>query len=280
MHSQQLSFWDNEALETGYRHLAALEFEEAQQKFNKALQAGIGETDSIKKLLDACEYWKVRIPSFPQIKGSSELIDSLLTGFVNYPFTPQMHAFKEAMLAYIVSLLHNEPQMNIKSMETAFDLLIESNDLTNAESLAQECVAQHAGNRFVLYLLAQVQWLSGNRSEANNHYAMLLLQYPGEVEFNRIENFKLKELINLHGAAMAPAYGWLQNAMPFVPVVNEIIAGDAAHQKAIACYRLLRDANKSLLNNEIALAVQKRKELKSIAPELFAEYFNWLKQRR
>ncbi len=40
------------------------------------------------------------------------------------------------MLLYIVSLVGNGAQMNIERMETAFDLLIESNDLTNAENLA------------------------------------------------------------------------------------------------------------------------------------------------
>jgi hypothetical protein len=275
---QQLTFWDNEALETGYRYLADLDLENAALQFNKALEAGIGELDSVKKLIEACEYWQARIHYRPDSDNNTEQIDSLLAAFVHYPFTPQMNVVKKALLAHIVSLFDKEATMVLKNMETAFDLLLESNDLQIAEDLILQCIAQHPVNRLLLYPLAQIQWLRGKRSEANFNYATVLLHHPERLEVNRIENKKLKEIIDLRGAAMAPAYGWLQNAVPLIHLPDEIEIYDDEHRKAIECYRLLLGANKAILNNEKKLSVQLRKQLKTLAPDLFAEYFNWLQQ--
>lgn len=283
MPSQQLSFWDNEALETGYRLLADLELEGAEQQFKKALQAGIGEMDSVKKLREACEYWQARLKYSPENKdanSSSEQIDSLLTAFVHYPFTPQMNAFKKALLAYVVSLLHAEEAMDLKNMETAFDLLLAMGDSQNAEELVSQSISQHPESPLLLYLLAQVQWLNGNRSEANWNYIWLLLHYPESVEFKRIENKNLLEIISIHGVVMAPAFGWLQNIVPLISLQDEIEIINPEHEKAIQCYRLLLESNKALNNNDIKLSVSLRKQLKSIHPELFSKYFYWIQQSR
>lgn len=282
MPSQQLSFWDNEALETGYRLLADLKLEDAERQFAKALQAGIGETGSVRKLLEACEYWQVRLKYSPEkndANSSSEQIDSLLTAFVHYPFTPQMNVLKKTLLAHIVSLLHAEEAMDLKNMETAFDMLIAMDDSQNAEELVSQSISQHPKSPLLLNLLAQAQWLSGNRSEANNNYAALLLYYPDSVEFNRIENKKLLDLIHTYGSAMAPAYGWLQNAVSLVSLTDEIEIQNDIHRKAIECYRLLLGSNKALLNNERSLSAQYRRELKTLVPELFAEYFKWVQKQ-
>ncbi|MEO8960851.1 MAG: hypothetical protein ABI325_03155 [Ginsengibacter sp.] len=282
MPSQQLSFWDNEALETGYRLLADLKMGDAERQFKKALEAGIGETDSVKKLLEACEYWQIRLKYSPEnndANSSSEQIDSLLTAFVHYPFSRQMNAFKKALLSRIVSLLYAEEAMDLKNMETAFDLLLAMDDFQNAEKLVSQSISQHPGKLLLLYLLAQVQWISGNRSEANNNYAALLLYHPDRIEFYRIENEKLQELIQTYGAAMTPAYGWLHNVLPLVSLPEEIEIQNDEHCNALECYRLLLGSNKALLNNERNLSAQYRRELKTLAPDLFGEYFKWLQKQ-
>lgn len=280
MSSLQLTFWDNEALETGYRHLAALELEDAKLQFKKTLEAGIGEMDSVKKLIEACDYWQLRIGFIPGKDNQSEQIELLLSAFVHFSFTPQMNAFKKSLLMHIVFLLHREEVMDIKNMETAFDLLLGNRNLQMVEDLITECINHHSENALLLYLLAQVQWRNGDRSDANNNYVRLLLYHPDKVEFNRIENDKLKELIYSHSPAMAPAFAWLHNVVSLVSIPDDIEIRNNEHGKAIACYRLLVKANKALLNNEKNLSFQFRKQLKALAPELFAEYFNWLQKQK
>lgn len=284
MSPHQLSLWDNESLETGSNCLAALELEEAIGHFNKALQAGIGDRDSIQKLIEACEYWQVRIqyssPNAGATNSHSEQINALLSAYVHYFFTPQMGRFKKALLTHVVDLMCNEASMDLVDMEIAFDLLVEMGDLQKAEDMVSYSIIQHPEKRLLLYLLAQVQWLSGNRSEANNNYVTLLLYHPGEIKADRIENKKLIELIQTYGAPMAPAYGWLRNVVSLVSLPDDIEIYDDQHRKAIECYRLLREANKALEKNERNLSTQYRKQLKALVPDLFAEYFNWVQQIR
>ena len=109
---QQLSFWDNEALETGYRCLAALQLDEASVQFNKALQAGIGEMDSVQKLIEACKYWQPFLIQSPGDTNVSQHIKLLLENYLDYPFIPQMATFKKQLLYDIAGLLHNQTNID------------------------------------------------------------------------------------------------------------------------------------------------------------------------
>ena len=280
MLSRQLTFWDNEAIEKGLHCLSALALEEALLLFNKALQAGIGEADFIKQLIDACEYWLPRIQYTPtDATNQPEQINALLSAYTHYPFNRQIEPLKKALLVHIAGLFFNEAGIDLNVMEIAFDLLIESGDIERAEGLVSYSTSRLGEKPLLLYMLAQTQWQNGDRSKANNNYIKLLLHHPDRVEFNRIENKKLQELINLHGTAMAPAYGWLQNIVPVIHLPDEIEIYDEDHRKAIECYRLLLGANKAIMNNDKKLSVQLRKQLKALAPDLFAAYFSWLQQQ-
>lgn len=282
MIARQLTLWDNEALETGNRYLTALKFEEAKLKFNDALAAGLGDADLVNQLIEACDYWQVRITYTPQpddADSSIENIDSLLNDFDRYPFTPQMNSFKRALLTHIVSLLKKERTVEKELIEKTFDLLIGIEELENAEDLVSLFLNQEPENNLLRYLLAQVQWQNGSRGEANMNYVWLLLHDPVQVTFNRIENIKLQELIQTYGAAMAPAYGWLQNVVSLISLPGEKIKTcNDEHRKAIECYHLLLEANRALKNNEMKLSVSLRKQLKSLDSKLYAEYFLWLQQ--
>lgn len=283
---QQLSLWDNEALETGYRCLAALELEEAIRQFNNALQSGIGEQELIQKSIAACNYWQPRL----QLSSGAEVHDGataslsqhiaeMLADYIRYPFNRQMDRFKKNLLGHIVDLLYNEADMDLKDMETAFDLLLGIGDFQKAEDLISQCIKQHPENHSLLYFLAQAQWRNGNRSEANSNFAWLLLYHPDITLVSRIENSRLKELIHSYGPAMTPAYGWLRNVLPFVPLADEILACNEEHQKAIESYRLLQEANKALQNNDRNSSIKFRRQLKELVPEFFEEYLNWINQQ-
>jgi len=282
---QQLSLWDNEALETGYHCLAALDLEEARLKFNEALQSGIGEKEQIQGLIAACDYWqtqlqRVSIPVTHYItqENHSEYIAGLLFNYKHFHFTPQMARFKKAILIHIADFMYEVEDTDLKNIETAFDLLLETGDFQKAEDFISQYVSYFPQRQLLLYYLAQAQWHNGNRSEANNNYVWLLLHYPDHVLINRIENKRLKNIIDSVGPAMAPAYGWLRNIVSFASLSDEIHICDEKHEKALKCYRLLQEANKSLQKNEMKLGIYYRKQLKALSPELYEEYFNWLKQ--
>lgn len=277
---RQLSFWDNEALEKGYRCLDTLELSEAAIYFKEALVIAISEMDC-QQLITACEYWQPRIEYSSADGGNrQEKISALLADYRHFSFSRQMDHLKNALLTHIVNLLLKEADMDLNDTETAFDLLMEAGDFQKAEELASYSVLQHPGNPQLSYLLAQAQWLNGNRIEANNNYVELLLRHPQETVLKRIENKKLCELILQYGPAFTPVYGWLRNVVSYVPLPAKIEIYDEEHRKALECYRLVKEANKALEKKDKNLSITYRRELQLLMPGVFKEYFNWLQQNK
>ena len=281
MPARQLTFWDNEALELGYHFLNDLQFQKAISHFNEALFNKIAERDSIQQLVTVCEYWQLRIQYVSVDDGNrTEKINALIGDYSHYVSSRQIDNFKNALLLYIVSLLIKEPDMDLNDIETVFDLLVKSSEFQKAEELVSCCINQHPGNLQLMYLLAQAQWFSNNRNEANNNYGLLLLCHPGKTELKRIENKKLIELILTYGPAIAPIFGWLRNAMAFVSLPEKIEVYDEEHRKALEVYRLLYNANKALESNNRKETIRYRKEIKMLMPAIYTEYFNWLEQQK
>jgi hypothetical protein len=276
---RQLSFWDNEALEKGYRCLDTLELSEAAIYFKEALVTAISEMDC-QQLITACEYWQPRIEYSSADGGNrQEKISALLADYRHFSFSRQMDHFKKALLTHTVNLFFKQAGIDLNNLEVAFDLLIEAGDFQKAEELASFPISQHPDPQ-LLYMLAQAQWLDHKRTEANNNYVMLLLCYPQKTILKRIENKKLCELVVEYGAAFAPVYGWLRNVVPYFLPPEKVEIYDDDHRKALECYCLIRDANKALGKNDTNSSTLYRKKLKLLMPSLFHEYFNWLQRNK
>lgn len=207
----QLTLWDNQSLEEGYRCLNTLAFSEAAGHFKDAMDSGIAEPSLVQKLIAACKYWQPRICYSTSSAGNgTQKIKALLAGYVHYAFSPQMDNFKKAVLAHIAGLLLKESKPDLHDLETTFDLFIEAGDFQKAEELVTN-LSIDPRNPLLIYMLAQAQWLNLNRAEANNNYVWALLCFPQKAIPDRIENKKLCDLVIEYGAAFAPVYGWLRN---------------------------------------------------------------------
>ena len=79
---------------------------------------------------------------------------------------------------------------------------------------------------------------------------------------------------------MAPAYGWLRNILPSIPLAGIVKTPDMEQDHAIQGYRLMQQAHESLKNNDIKSSINFRKQLKEQTPDLYEEYFSLLKQRK
>lgn len=283
MSVNQLSLWDNEALETGYRCLSNMELEKAESHFTEALNGAFGNTAWLKRAIQACRDWRsllVHSQDTNEKNGSGHRVHSILSTYLEYPFTPPMKQFRKALLSHIVSLLYEVDLMDLKNVETAFDLLLEMKDYNKTEEFIEVAINQYPENTHLLYMQAQVQWLNGEKSKANKTYILLLLHDPGKMEKDRIENNELIVLLDNYGAAMAPAYGLLHNVAPSISLPDEIRHADDKHKKALECYRLILAANKSLSDHDVRSSIQYRKRLKERSPELFQEYFKWVQKRQ
>ena len=203
----------------------------------------------------------------------------LLEDFSHYPFTAGIRKFKKALLNYLADRISREADTDVKNMETTFDLLLGIDDFRKAENLVSQYKRQFPENHGFLYLLAQAQWLNGNKVEARSNYARALLYHPDQFSARRIEPGPLKKLIESYGPAMAPAYGWLRNILPSIPLTGKVKTEGIEHGRAIMCYRLMQQADESLKNNDTKSRIQFRKQLKEQSPELYEEYFGLLNRR-
>lgn len=283
----QPSLWDNIALETGYRCLIALKLDEAIRQFNEAMGSATGDRESIHTGLAACQFWQTRIQQLEEpvtplgnTVSRSRYMAVLLEDFSHYPFTPVIRKFKKALLNYLADRIIREADTDVKNMETAFDLLLGIGDFQKAENLVSQYKRQFPENPAFLYLLAQAQWLNGNKIKAKSNYAQALLYHPDQFSARRIEPGPLKKLIESYGPAMAPAYGWLLDILPSISLAAEVKTHDTEQDHAIQSYRLIQQADESLKKNDMKSSIHFRKQLKEKAPALYEEYFNLLKRRK
>lgn len=277
---KQLSFWDNKALENGYQQLANLNLRTAKIEFQKALDGGQGEEKEVIKALEACKFWDEQIRN-PDKKREADHLSSMLTSFLEYPFPLFLRSFKKNLFSHISTLIIEQDNLEFKNIETLFDLLLKEKFYEKAETLIRKRKQQNPEDIKLKYMLSQVMELSGNRHKAYYNYALILLHHPQNVIWDRIQNKTLENLIEKHGAAMTPAFAWLQNIMPPVPIseLTKITPRNAKHKKALDCYCLIHAANNSLKNNDHKSSVQHRKKLKELSPELYEKYFSSLQRK-
>jgi tetratricopeptide (TPR) repeat protein len=257
----------------GYRRLAAFQFEEAKEYFREVQDNG-GETEGeVDRAAKACEYWQ------PLLRHK-ELFDRYFTDnlykrFRQYDFGPAsgLQQFKQALLEHIAHEMIAAGRFYIDDHETVADLLLELNHTERAEEAVLQEVEKHPNDYQLFYYLAQIQWQSHQQGEAKKHWAQALLHDPRHVPFNRIEYEGLNALIHDVGAEMAPAFGWVRDVLPLVPLPEDVTIGSDAHRKAVDSYRLLCRADRAAVKGNRNDRIKYRKNLYHQAPELYKEYF-------
>lgn len=272
MPAGQLSLWDNESLERAHGLMIELHLEEALVCFHAANNILQVETNITQAAIDACNYWKTRITIEDEKKKL--ITRDLLTDFRQYPFTGLMKGFKRSLLNFIVDRFN--PVSDWEEFEIAFDLLLEVKSYQKAEDFISLILIRNQEKSFLLYYLAQAQWLNGNKAKANEHYIIACIYWPDPLLKNRIENEKIVQIIETYGMVMAPLYACLLKVVPFIPDVNPLQHYNKEHTKALATLDLLRQLIKAFEDNNSKLLIGYRKQLKTENPSLYEVYFRQL----
>lgn len=278
MGTQQLSLWDNVALESGYRSMALLNLEQAVAYFKEALLLPHCDREVTRENIAACIYWHTLINNTHEKEAVS--IASLLSAYKRFSFSGFMLGLKKALLSYFAEYLTYEPNMNIEDMEITFDLLLNIKDFTGAENMVIKYMDHYPETTCLFYFLAQAQWQNGNKTSANDNYMLALLHHPAGIYISRIENMKLQNLIHCHGMALAPIYAWILELVPAISMIKNVVVLNKDHALAIKSLQLLREAIVAREEEDRALLINFRKQLKTENPELYAAYFSRLKQSK
>lgn len=274
--SLQPSLWDNVALENGYRNLNELQLSPAIAEFSEALRMDMGLGDGIRHGIATAEYWRERIgetvPQAAVTKKALRPYGQLVEDFGSYPFDDKMQVFKKNLLARITEVMLEAGHLHRDEAERAFDLLLECKAYDKATEVIAALELQHPGEPDWVYMEAQVLWLGGDKPQASHLMAKALLLNPGSLAISRIGHPGVKEIIERHGAEKAPAYGWLQEVLPLVPVPDELVMLHETHQQAVFAYNALRSAHIFLKNGDSKSCIRYRKTLKQLDPALYDAY--------
>ncbi|HET8855159.1 MAG TPA: hypothetical protein VFM60_04470 [Salinimicrobium sp.] len=283
MMERQPTLWDNVPLENGYRYLSNLEFDKAVEQFNLALQFSLNDSEQIKELIEACQFWKPLI-TISVNNLTSDFYSEFLDEFCCFPFKSYMNGLKVALLVYFADLLKKVTGPKLPLVRDTLDQFLILREYQNAEDLVSHylghSIKTESKEYELLYLLGQVQWLSGNKIDASRNFAIALIHYPEQNLISRIPSGDLKEIIDSHGCEMAPAIGCIRGILPMMPVREQLTYLDTKHEKAIIAYRILKKAHHAQIKKDMESCVRYRKELKQEFPELFELYFKSLNQRK
>lgn len=282
MPHHQISIWDNEPLEEGYRQLSLLNFQEADRNFHEAAHGYAADTDELQSALIASRFWQSQMEDIHPTSDDFRLADHLevlLLAFQQYPFTTALKSFRKALSQYIVSLFYQTDKWKERHLFTLFNLLLEHQEYSRAEDLIQRGMALFPENLSLLCLHSQVLWRSRKVEQAKRINIQLFLHHPTAVLKNRIEDISFLTLMDKHGVYMTPAYAWLYNVAPYVPLSNNIIIQNEDHRIALECYRLIHLSDQALSNHDLQESIRCRKKLKRLAPEFYQLYYKRLNNR-
>jgi hypothetical protein len=281
MNGRQLSLWDNVALESGLQCLNSMELDAAIEHFNDCLTSRLGNREKLLKFINICSDWKQKMAFSSGTPFSAAKISELISDISRYYFPPEMAGLKSSLLIFISGLVPDVvAELDPESVEMLFDQLLLVEEFDKAGSIIKDYFQKFPEKITLLYLIAQAKWLGDELGEANRIYTMALLSDPVNVPLQRIKNRRLKELIQTRGAAMTPAYGWIDHILPFLPLekLSELPVTEETH--ALQSYRLLQESQRALNRRDMTACINYRKQLKSLAPELYEAYFNLLKFKK
>lgn len=280
MESGQLSLWDNESLEKGYRLLSRLEFKEARNEFRKVTEGYIGEREGVKEALEATDFWDKILQNIDgHDQGKS--LNLLLLLFKDYSFSSSLINLRASLLDFISEFMikaGSPPEYS--HVQDVFDLYLQKQDYSKADRFISDCLKKDPGSVKIKCLQARVQWEKKETEKAYKTYCNLLLNHPDKIEIEQIEIPELKNLVNSYGSALTPIYAFFRLNIPLPSLKEDLVIVNEAHHKAVEIYKTIKSADKAMKKQDKKETIRYRKELSQLSPEIFREYFNRLQRRR
>lgn len=278
MSIHQISIWDNESLEEGYRQLSVLNFREAAHHFHEAEYGYVADLEGLQEAMAACRFWQSRLSEFPKTDDSLlvKYLDSMLRRFEQFAFNSSLKNFRKALLHYVVSLFYQTDEWEESHLITAFDLLLQERDYAPAESLIQQGMTLYPENHSLLCLQAQVLWYTKQLDQAKHTYIWIFLHHPDAVLMDRIVDQSFIKLIEEHGIYLTPAYAWLYKVGPYIHASDDLAIVNDEHGTAIECYQLIHLSDQAILRHDLQESIRHRKRMMELEPELYRVYYSRL----
>lgn len=276
MRVYQPSLWDNAEFQLGIQSLASLRLTDAVDHLTRSLTSPLTDEPLTRRLIQSAIYWRQRIDFTEEPSFDHSTTKKLLGDFCNYDFTAHERPLKKSVLSQISKQASLDSKTDGDIVEKIFDLTARERDFSGAEYFIRAILKNQPEKVRFRYLLAEALWLQGKRRLADNHYSVLLLCYPQELNVNRIRNNALTILIDNYGPGMAVSYGWCRKILEFVSLPGDITIANDQQRTALECYHTLKHAWQSQTGGHQSEIIKYRKALQKLSPDLFTEYYKRL----
>lgn len=269
----QLSLWDMESVEEGYKLMFELHFDQALKKFRSSHHQGMIHEQEYKKVKEACEFWRDELHALT----SDSIIDSSIIipvweSFKNYHFFRTQKKFRQNILEYITAHVIKWTDKNVDVIIQMVDFLLRERLFETAHGIVETTLREHQDDIPLKMTLARINWQMGYHDRANEIYLTLMTRYPDRLEIRAIENPKILELVQQYGPYLTPVYGRISGVFKIdqTPTIDHYVHED---------HRIGMDSLSEVIASEQAMKVgdfkkslEHRKKLHKLSPEVMQAY--------
>jgi tetratricopeptide (TPR) repeat protein len=257
--------WDLHEAGKGYSSLARLDFPAATAHFSRVLKA-FPHHQEARSGLKQVRYWEQTFHDLESMDTESGTV--FLWQRVNhfaFPCSEPGQALQKTLFRRLLAMLEEAQLFWIPPDLCAGWLHLQLGDHVAAENHFRRQIQNAPGNGRWYGRLADALWMQGRKELANGVYVAALLLDPHRVAVDALCHRELAEVIEEHGPALAPAYGFLKRVLPLVEQEVKIPTTETR------IYEQLRQAELAMLEDNYEAMVAARRELKRLSPTLFTD---------
>jgi len=260
--------WDLIEAGNGHACLAKLDFDQAEAHFSRVLVALPGH-QMAESGLRSVQYWQQVFEAIDDVERVEAFtcLWQRIKAF-SFPATEASRMLRANLIRHLLFLINGTATLYVPPDLCSGYLHLQLGEYLTAETHLRTLIECSPDNGRLYGYLADALWLQGRREIAGGVYATALLVDPQQVNVSDLCNRQLAQVIEQHGAALAPVYGFLRGVLP---LVDQELATDNAATKI---YALLRQAERALHGNDGATMGNVRRELQQLAPEVLDDYLH------
>lgn len=264
--------WDLVEVGNGYRRLACLELDQARDHFLRVLTA-LPHHQAAGEGVRAAGYWQETFATLSALEGERGVayLWQRLRAFT-FGCSANDNALRTNLLRQLQAVMEGADLDYLPPDLCRGSLFLQLGDYEGAEQRLRRLIESFPEDGLLYGYLADALWMQKRRELANSLYALALLLAPELMADHAVCNQRLAALINDHGAAMAPIYGYLGGVVPLVE--QEI----APATEAVGIYVLLRQMERARYRGDHAAMITARKQLGELAPAVFNAYLQFVQK--
>lgn len=262
--------WDALAVGNGYRCLAGLNFWQARTHFNNVRKT-LPDHPAAGQGLRDLEFWEEVFAILPGL-APEEAIRFLWERITIFSFdeTEGYHALRNSLLRHLLALMDGLDELYLPPDLCRGYLYLELGKYAAAVDALRLLLARQPDNGRLQGFLARALWNGGQRDEALITWVCALLLDPTGVNPATLPHPPLVRLIEEHGPALTPVYGYLAGLLPLAEPPAHAVTPEAR------IYAQLRAAELARLRDDHQAMINARRALKGLAPAVLQDYLDWL----